>query len=87
MQAQLGGRWSTNRSKNDVDILQYGLYLRDVQTTASSSFDYKGSLNWSINDDQFVYAFIATGYKPGGLNVPVGIGIPAPFTPGTRDLV
>jgi iron complex outermembrane receptor protein len=38
-------------------------------------------VNWTINDDQFVYAFIATGYKPGGLNVPVGIGTPAPFGP------
>jgi len=81
LQAQLGGRWSTSLSKNDVEILQYGLYLQDYQSTSSSSFDYKGSLNWSINDDQFVYAFIATGYKPGGLNVPVGLGIPAPFGP------
>jgi len=81
LQAQLGGRWSTSRTKNDVDILQYGTYIPDVQSAGSSSVDFKGSLNWSINDDQFVYAFVATGYKPGGLNVPVGIGIPAPFTP------
>jgi iron complex outermembrane receptor protein len=81
LQAQLGGRWSTSRSKNDVEVLQYGLYIPDFQSQASYSFDYKGSLNWTINDDQFVYAFIATGYKPGGLNVPVGIGIPAPFGP------
>ena len=80
-QAQLGGRWSTSLSKNNAEILQYGLYIPDLQSTSSSSFDYKGSLNWSINDDQFVYAFIASGYKPGGLNVPVGIGIPAPFGP------
>ncbi len=81
LQLQLGGRWSDSRSKNDVQILQYGLFLPDYQTTDSNSFDYKGSVNWTINDDQFLYAFIATGYKPGGLNVPVGIGIPAPFGP------
>jgi iron complex outermembrane receptor protein len=43
-------------------------------------------VNWTINDDQFVYAFIATGYKPGGLNVPVTQGVqPAPFGP-ERDM-
>lgn len=85
LQIQLGGRWSDSRSKNDVQIFQYGTLLQDYQSTESNSFDYKGSINWSINDDQFVYAFIATGYKPGGLNVPVGtappFSTPAPFGP------
>jgi iron complex outermembrane receptor protein len=81
LQLQLGGRWSDSRSKNDVQILQFGLFLPDYQSTSSNSFDYKASVNWTINDDQFLYAFVATGYKPGGLNVPVGIGIPAPFGP------
>jgi iron complex outermembrane receptor protein len=81
LQVQLGGRWSDSRSKNDVQIDQYGLPLADQQHTESSSFDYKGSINWTINDDQFLYAFIATGYKPGGLNVPVGLGTPAAFGP------
>ncbi len=81
VQLQLGGRWSDSRSKNDVQILQFGSFLADQQHTESSSFDYKGSINWTINDDQFVYAFIATGFKPGGLNVPVGLGVPAPFGP------
>ena len=26
-----------------------------------------------------MYAFVATGYRPGGLNVPVGLGPPPPF--------
>ena len=85
LQLQLGGRWSDSRSKNDVQILQYGLFLPDYQSTASNSFDYKASVNWTINDDQFVYAFISTGYKPGGLNVPVGttppFNNPTPFGP------
>ncbi len=81
LQLQVGGRWSDSRSKNDVQIDQYTLLLADQQTTQSSSFDYKASVSWTINDDQFVYAFIATGYKPGGLNVPVGLGTPAAFGP------
>jgi iron complex outermembrane recepter protein len=85
LQLQLGGRWSDSRSKNDVQILQYGLFIQDYRSTESSSFDYKASANWTINDDQFVYAFVATGYKPGGLNVPVStvppFNNPAPFGP------
>ena len=42
----------------------------------SYNLDYKASLNWTVNDDNFLYGFIATGYKPGGLNVPVGFGPP-----------
>jgi len=75
IEAQFGGRWSTNRSKNDVDILQYGTYIQSIQSIRSYSFDYKGSLNWTIDDNNFVYGFIATGYKPGGLNVPVNAGV------------
>ena len=80
LELQLGGRWSTNRAKNDVDIEQYGAYLDADQHVKSYSFDYKGSINWTVNDDNFLYAFIATGYKPGGLNTPVYVGDPAePF--------
>ena len=31
------------------------------------------------NEHHFLYAFVATGFRPGGLNVPVGLGEPAPF--------
>jgi iron complex outermembrane receptor protein len=40
---------------------------------------YKVALNWNVDDVNYLYAFVATGFKPGGLNVPVGLGIPAPF--------
>ena len=32
-----------------------------------------------VNEHQFLYAFAAKGFRPGGLNVPVGLGVPAPF--------
>jgi len=69
-QVQLGGRWSSDRVHNDVGIWQYGTYLYANQMTKSYSFDYKAALNWTVSDTQFLYAFAATGYKPGGLNLP-----------------
>ncbi|HEY0106387.1 MAG TPA: TonB-dependent receptor [Rhizomicrobium sp.] len=82
LQVQLGGRWSANSAHNDVDILQYGAYFLANQKTSSYSVDYKASLNYSVDDDNFLYAFVATGYKPGGLNVPVFVGDPTlPFGP------
>jgi iron complex outermembrane receptor protein len=80
LQVQLGGRWSTNRSHNNAQILQYGLLLAATQKTSSSSVDYKASLNWQVDDQNFLYGFVSTGYKPGGLNVPVYVGDPVqPF--------
>jgi iron complex outermembrane receptor protein len=77
LDAEFGFRWSTQRTKNDLDITQYDAATGTVkpiysrQSTKSYSFDYKAALNWTINDDHYVYGFVATGYKPGGLNVPV----------------
>ncbi len=77
----LGARYSYNRSRNNVDVWQYGTFLPAEQTTSSDKVSYKASLNWKIDDRDFVYALVSTGYKPGGLNLPVGLGQPAPFGP------
>jgi iron complex outermembrane receptor protein len=82
-QVQLGGRYSATTTENRVGVFQYGLYLPDFQSASSNNFSYKAALNWNVNDDNLLYAFIATGFKPGGLNVPVGLGQPAPFAPET----
>jgi iron complex outermembrane recepter protein len=80
LQAQFGARYTSARTTNsNVLINQYGTLIVDNQTAKSYNFSYKGALNWTINDDNYVYAFIATGFRPGGLNVPVGLGLPAPF--------
>jgi iron complex outermembrane receptor protein len=77
LDAEFGFRWSTERTKNDLDITQVDaatgvvLPIYSKQSTKSYSFDYKAALNWTINDNHYVYGFVATGYKPGGLNVPV----------------
>lgn len=75
----IGGRYSKDRTSNDVSVVQYGLPIADVQSADYSNFSGKVALDWTLSDQHFLYAFVATGYRPGGLNVPVGIGQPAPF--------
>ncbi|MBW4049536.1 MAG: TonB-dependent receptor, partial [Proteobacteria bacterium] len=75
----IGGRYSRDRTSNSVSVVQYGLPLTDVQSARYSNFSGKVSLDWKLNDRQYLYAFVASGYRPGGLNVPVGLGLPAPF--------
>jgi iron complex outermembrane receptor protein len=78
---EVGGRYTASQSTNHVDVLQYGLYLRDDQTIKSDNFSYKVSLGWTLDPRNYLYGFVATGFRPGGLNVPVGLGLPAPFAP------
>jgi iron complex outermembrane receptor protein len=80
LKVDVGGRWTTHTTKNDVDVLQYGAYIKDIQSAHDNNLSYKVALDWTANDNNFLYAFVATGFKPGGLNVPVGFGQPAPFT-------
>jgi iron complex outermembrane recepter protein len=81
LKIEAGGRYTASRSTNHVDVLQYGTYIRDDQTTKSDNFSYKVSLGWRASADHYLYGFVATGFRPGGLNVPVGLGLPAPFEP------
>jgi iron complex outermembrane recepter protein len=81
LQLEVGGRYTDSRSTNHVDVIQYGTPILAEQTTKSDNFSYKVSLGWEADPDHFLYAFVATGFRPGGLNVPVGLGLPAPFKP------
>ncbi|MEZ0241759.1 MAG: TonB-dependent receptor [Sphingomonas sp.] len=81
LKIEVGGRYTTSRSINDVDVVQYGTPIIADQQTTSDNFSYKASLGWKLSNDHFLYAFVATGFRPGGLNVPVGLGLPAPFLP------
>jgi iron complex outermembrane recepter protein len=78
-QVQIGGRYTSAKTTNHVQVLQYGTPIADEQTAKYNNTSGKASLNWSINPDQFLYAFVSTGFRPGGLNVPVGFGTPAAF--------
>lgn len=78
---QLGARYSDSRTTNHISVLQYGVPITQEQSAKSNNVSGKVSLGWTVNDHNYLYAFVATGYKPGGLNVPVGFGVPAPFGP------
>jgi iron complex outermembrane receptor protein len=78
-QVQIGGRYTSAKTTNHVQVLQYGTPIADEQTAKYNNTSGKASLNWNINADNFLYAFVSTGFRPGGLNVPVGFGTPAAF--------
>ncbi len=81
LKIEAGGRYTTSRSINHVDVIQYGTPILAEQQTESDNFSYKVSIGWKAARDHFLYGFVATGFRPGGLNVPVGLGLPAPFEP------
>ena len=82
LKLEVGGRYTASQSTNYVDVQQYGLYIRDEQTTKSDNFSYKVSLGWKVSPSQYLYGFVATGFRPGGLNVPVNTtALLDPFKP------
>lgn len=79
LEVQLGARYAESETTNDVNVYQYGTFIDDEQSASYSNLSGKLSLNWTVNDHNFLYGFVATGFRPGGLNLPVGLGLPAPF--------
>lgn len=75
VEVKLGGRYSINRSTNSVTFETSGISASQSGANGdyakSDNFSYKASLEWSVNDSNFLYGFVATGYKPGGLNPPL----------------
>ena len=78
-QLQIGARYTTSETTNHVQVLQYGLPLADEQSQKYVNTSGKVSLNYTVDQNNFLYAFVSTGFRPGGLNVPVGLGTPAAF--------
>jgi len=81
LKLELGGRYTWSHTRNDVQVIQYGVPIDDQQSARANDFSWKASLGWEINRNQYLYAFAATGFRAGGLNVPVGLGLPDPFEP------
>jgi len=79
LQLQIGARYTEAKTTNHVQIMQYGTPITDEQSAKYSNTSGKVSLNWTLNATNFLYAFASTGFRPGGLNVPVGLGTPAAF--------
>ena len=83
LEVSVGARYTDAHTTNHVHVMQYGVPINDSQSASFSGWSGKVALDWTINEQNFLYAFAASGFKPGGLNVPVGFGLPAPFTEET----
>ena len=73
LQVQLGARWSESTSRNENVYTTYpafGLQLVQNDEVTAEKTTGKLSINYKIDDDNFVYGFVATGFKMGGLNAP-----------------
>ncbi|HWF01340.1 MAG TPA: TonB-dependent receptor [Caulobacteraceae bacterium] len=71
---QIGARYSKWSTANDVyyfapEFVAYGYYYRQHAVLSGDNVTGKATLNWKLNDDNFFYAFVSSGAKPGGLNV------------------
>ena len=88
-QLQVGGRYSSWYTWNFVnfyvpEFIAFGFNYFDEQSESGQNFTGKVALNWYVDAHNFLYAFVSSGAKPGGLNTPpyfgVGAGIvPPPF--------
>ena len=86
LKLDLSGRYTTSRATNHVSIRQFGAFVTpDEQTTKTDNFSYKASLGWKVDSNNYLYGFVATGFRPGGLNTPeISFPTPpAPFKPET----
>ena len=83
LKIDIGGRYTDSKSSNYISENLLGTALSQAQTTKSHNFSYKVSLGWKLNADNYLYAFTATGFKPGGINLPVAPGPAAVFAPET----
>jgi iron complex outermembrane receptor protein len=88
LQVTLGARYSRTTSRNDAvsSTPQIpGLVLAQHDFTANKKLNGKLAVNWTVNPDHFLYAFVATGAKAGGLNGPNLGGVP-PFAFDAEDV-
>ncbi|HEV7159322.1 MAG TPA: TonB-dependent receptor [Caulobacteraceae bacterium] len=88
-QLQAGVRYSAWNTFNNAtyyapQFLPF-LFAHQVASETGNNTTGKITLNWNLDDHNFLYAFVASGAKPGGLNVAVytaasfSFPIPAPF--------
>lgn len=78
---QIGARYSWNDSTNRVHVLipEFSYDASDHQTVHDQRVTGKAALGWEVNAHNYLYTFVATGYKQGGLNTPIGFTLQKPF--------
>jgi iron complex outermembrane receptor protein len=95
IQVQVGLRYTDSNQRNDAVAALFETtplpapfnvipLLRETQNAREEDSKVTGKigLNWTIDRDNFVYAFVATGHKGGGINAPNIAGLnPTIFKP------
>ena len=93
LQIQAGVRYSRVREPSDVygTIVDgfYGLIpglpapvvAHQIQLDTESKVTGKLAVNWTVNDSNYLYAFVATGNKPGGANADTLQALPPHIKP------
>jgi iron complex outermembrane receptor protein len=84
LQVTLGARWSRTTSSNHalITIPQFALTRTQDAFNSSKKLNGKIAINWTVDPDNFLYAFVATGSKAGGINAPNLLGVtPVTFAP------
>lgn len=82
LELQVGARYSRMTVENDAvsAIAALGLAITQNDKVEEDKVTGKVALNFTLDDDNFLYGFVATGYKAGGLNGPNILGVPpGPF--------
>lgn len=79
---EVGARYSVHTTEN---VGSHNFYVAPYyQREEFSNTSGKVALNWIIDENNFLYASAATGFKPGGLSVPVNfLGFPPAFNEET----
>ena len=78
LELQVGTRWSSYEASGTGEVLigrgipgfpDAGLPVADLSGRHKDDMvTGKVALNWTVDDDHLLYAFVARGYKPGGFN-------------------
>jgi len=79
LEVTLGARYSRTTSRNDAmsgTPQVPTLVLTQHDFTSNKKLNGKVAINWTVDPDNFLYAFVATGTKAGGLNGPNLGGVP-----------
>ena len=82
LELQVGARFSRSTVENQAisAIPLLGLAITQDDRVEEDKVTGKVALNWTLDDNNFLYGFVATGYKAGGLNGPNILGVPpGPF--------
>jgi iron complex outermembrane receptor protein len=83
VQIQAGARYTESSSTNNATfaIPEFGVVLPQNQTERDGKLTGKIALNLTLNERDFLYAFVATGHKAGGVNTPNSTVLPPTFRP------